>query len=332
MITSSAGNAVHTAFTHRLLPYDGADRFLDGALPFLLEGLDARDRVIAVCGTGQEMLLRDALGPADAGVEFSEPCTWYTHPARTLADCLSAADEAAARGRRLRVLAEPAWTSRSPLEVVEWQRVEAVLNVAFRGTGAALMCPYSASLPAGVVAAARKTHPETVRGGRSAPNPGFVDPWSYCAQCDREPLPPPPADADTLKLEKADLYWLRAYVTEYARHTALREEDLQRLLVAVTEVVTNAMRHGEPPIVLRMWTEADAAGAALACEVTDEGRWAPGTGYGLIPPRPAGTAQGSRFGLWAVRLLCSTVQIRTGDAGTAVRLRLALPGDPPDGE
>ena len=89
---------------------------------------------------------------------------------------------------------------------------------------------------------------------------------------------------------------------------------MQRLLVAVTEVVTNAMRHGEPPIVLRMWPEPDAAGGALVCEVADEGRWPPGAGYGLLPPRPAGTAPGSRFGLWAVRLLCATVQIRTGDA------------------
>ncbi|GAA0579215.1 sensor histidine kinase [Actinomadura livida] len=325
MITSSPGNVVHTSFTHRLLPYDGADRFLDGALPFLADGLAAGDRVVAVCGTGQEMLLRDALGPADAGVEFQEPRDWYRHPARTLADCLSAADDATGRGSRLRVLGEPAWTSRTPPEVVEWQRIEAVLNVAFRDTGAALMCPYSTSLPAGIVAAARKTHPETVRGGQAVPNPGFVDPWSYCAQCDREPLPAPPPDADELRLDKADLYWLRAYVTEYARQTALPDEDLQRLLVAVTEVVTNAMRHGEPPIVLRMWTEPGTA-PALVCEVADEGRWAPGTGYGLIPPRPGSTAFGSRFGLWAVRLLCAAVQIRTGEGGSTVRLRLALPG------
>ena len=328
MITSSPGNGVNGSFTHRLLPYDGADRFLDGALPFLVDGLETGDRVIVVCGIGQEMLLRDALGPADAGVEFRDPQTWYAHPARTLSDCLSVADDTASRGRRLRVLAEPAWTSRNPLEIAEWQRIEAVLNVAFRETGASLMCPYSTSLPAGIVAAARKTHPETVRGGRVVPNPGFVDPWSYCAQCDSEPLPPPPPDADTLKLDRADLYWLRAYVTEYARRTTLPDEDLQRLLVAVTEVVTNAMRHGEPPIVLRQWTQVDAAGAALVCEVADGGRWEPGTWYGLIPPRPADSAAGSRFGLWAVRLLCSAVQIRTGDDGSVVRLRFTLP----DGE
>src|SRR5690606_10728883 len=166
MITSSPRNTVN-AFTHRLLPYDGADRFLDGALPFLRDGIAAGDRVVAVCGTGQEMLLRDALGPADAEVEFREPRTWYTHPARTLADCLSAADDAAAGGRRLRVLGEPAWTNRPPPEIVEWQRIEAVAHVAFREAGAALKCPSLASLPARVVAApapARRRHAEARQG------------------------------------------------------------------------------------------------------------------------------------------------------------------------
>ncbi|MFI0479288.1 anti-sigma factor RsbA family regulatory protein [Actinomadura sp. 9N215] len=321
---------MNDSFTHRVLPYDGMEQFLDGAVPFLLDGVDAGDRVLAVCGTARETLLRDVLGPAAADVEFTDASTWYAHPSRTLADCLSDADDTAWRGRRLRVLGDPVWASRSPLEVAEWQRVEAVVNVAFRGTGASVLCPYAATLPPGVVAAARKTHPETVRGARALANPGFVDPWAYCAQSDREPLPKPPPDADTFKIDRPDLYWLRAYVSEYARQTPLPEEDVQRLLVAVTEVVTNALRHGEPPIVLRMWTDAHAADPAFVCEVGDEGRWPPGTGYGLIPPRRGDTGSGGRFGLWAVRLLCSIVQIRTGDHGSVVRLRLTLPtsGDP----
>ncbi|GAA2156898.1 sensor histidine kinase [Actinomadura napierensis] len=317
------------SFTHCVLPYDGVDDFLGGALPFLRDGAEAGDRVMAVCGVAREMLLREALGPAAGDVEFVESATWYSHPARTLADCLSDADATAWRGRRLRILGEPVvWASRPPLEVLEWQRVEAMLNIAFRGTGAAIMCPYSSSLPAGVVAAGRRTHPETVRGARSMANPLYMDPWAYSARCDGEPLPPPPEDADELELGLPDLYWLRAYVTDYARRTPLPEEDLQRLLVAVTEVLTNAHRHGAPPITLRMWTEAPGADPALVCEVADRGRWASGSAYGLVPPRPSGTGSGGRFGLWAVRLLCTIVQIRTGPGGTTVRLRLRLPAVP----
>ncbi|MUN37022.1 sensor histidine kinase [Actinomadura sp. NEAU-AAG5] len=326
---------VSASFTHRVLPYDGVDEFLGGALPFLRDGVDAGDRVVAVTGVGREELLRDALGPAAAGVEFADAATWYAHPTRTLADCLGDADNTAWQGRRLRVLGDPVWASRPPLEVIEWQRVEAIVNVAFQGTGASLLCPYAASLPAGVVAAARRTHPESLRGVRAVANPGYMDPWAYSALCDGEPLPPPPGDADALKIDRPDLYWLRAYVSDYARQTRLPEEGVQRLLVAVTEVVTNALRHGEPPIVLRLWTDA-SGGPALVCEVTDEGRWPSGAAYGLVPPRPAvdgtggetGAEGGGRFGLWAVRLLCSIVQIRAGDGGTTVRLRLALPAVP----
>ncbi|TDD65994.1 sensor histidine kinase [Actinomadura rubrisoli] len=310
-----------------MLPYGGVDEFLEGALPFLRDGVDAGDRVLAVAGAGRELLLREELGPMAAGVEFAEADTWYGHPARTLADCLALADNTAWQGRRLRVLGEPAWAARPPLEVAEWQRMDAVANVAFRGTGASIMCPFPASLPAGVVASARRTHPETVRGARALANPGFMDPWAYNARCDGEPLSRPPDDADVLKIERPDLYWLRAYVGDYARGTPLPEEDLQRLLVAVTEIVTNALRHGEPPIVLRMWTES-SGDRSLVCEVCDEGRWEPDSDYGLVPPRPTGTSTGGRFGLWAVRLLCSLVQIRTGEDGTTVRLRLRLPALP----
>ncbi|MFB4306395.1 anti-sigma factor RsbA family regulatory protein [Actinomadura sp. GTD37] len=314
-----------------MLPYDRVDDFLGGAVPFLRDGVDAGDRVLAVCGPAREALLRDALGGAAGAVRFTDAAAWYGHPSRTLADCLADADECVRQGRRLRLLGEPAWASRSPLEVVEWQRAEALLNVAFRGTGAAVLCSYATSLPAAVVAAGRKTHPETVRGTRAVANPGFVDPWTFCARCDAEPLPPPPPGAAALPLdERADLYWLRAWVADCARRTPLPEEGLQRLLVAATEVVTNALRHGEPPVALRMWTDAPDGVPSLVCEVTDGGRWPPGTGYGLLPPRPPdGASSGGRFGLWAVRLLCSTVQIRTGGTGgkgTTVRLRLALPG------
>ncbi|MFG2001979.1 anti-sigma factor RsbA family regulatory protein [Spirillospora sp. NPDC048911] len=307
-------------FSHRVLPYDGVDEFLAGAVPFLSTGIDAGDRVLAVTGVGSETLLREGLGPRARGVEFVEADGWYAHPSRTLADCLSDADQLCEQGRRLRILGEPAWTGRRPLEVLEWQRVEAIVNVAFARTGAAILCPYARTLPAGVVAAARRTHPETLRGSRALGNPGYVDPWTYSAMCDEEALPDPPARAERLDIERPDLFWLRAWVTDYARRTPLAEEDLQRLLVAVTEVVTNAIRHGAPPIVLRIWLEP----GELVCEVKDAGRWAARSGFGLLPPGADGPG---RFGLWAVRLLCSIVQIRTGD-GTTVRLRLGLPSVP----
>ncbi|MFC5748917.1 anti-sigma factor RsbA family regulatory protein [Actinomadura rugatobispora] len=307
-------------FTHRVLPYDGMDDYLAGALPFLRDGIDSGDRVIVVTPPAGELLLRDALGPAAGAVEFTESSRWYAHPCRTLSDCLGQAEALAWQGRRLRLLGEPAWTGRDPLEVLEWQRVEALVNVAFSGTGASLLCAYARGLPPGVVAASHRTHPETLKGDKALANPRYMDPWAYSAECDRAPLNDPPAGAETLPVDLPDLYWVRQWVVDCARRVPLGGDGLQRLLVAVTEVVTNAMRHGHPPIVLRMW--ADPADRSLVCQVTDAGRWAPGADPGLIPPRYGGPGM---FGLWAVRLLCSIVQIRTDDHGTTVRLRFRLP-------
>ncbi|POM25140.1 hypothetical protein BTM25_37830 [Actinomadura rubteroloni] len=306
-------------FAHRLLPYEGADGLLAGAVPFLRAGLADGDRVLAVTSLATRVLLGDEL---DTGaVEFLDPAEWYAHPARTLAATLADADVAAQRGGRLRLLAEPAWTRRGAAEVREWQRTEAIVNAAFDRTGAAIMCPYPVrSTPAGVIADARRTHPETVRGDRAVANPGYVEPRVYNAACDRDPLPPPPASAETLQIARPDLYWIRAYIADWARQTArLPEEPLQRLLVAITEIMTNAQAHGAPPITLRMWTARDA----FVCEVADRGRWPERSWYGFVPPPPGVPGQ---LGLWAVRLLCSRVDIRTGDGGTTVRLAVDTPG------
>ncbi|WP_067817299.1 sensor histidine kinase [Actinomadura kijaniata] len=308
---------MNDAFTHRVLSYRGMDEFLGAAVPFLSGGVAEGDHVVAVAKLANRTLLQEALGDAAEKVEFVDAVEWYDHPARRLADCLTDAERAQREGRRLRVLGDPGeWARRDPAEVVEWQRIEALSNVALRGTGAFVLCPYARSLPSGVVAAGRRTHPETVAG---AANPSYVDPWEFSRRCDSGPLPEPPEDAEVMPIETPDLYWLRMYVGYHAKAWGMPEDDVQRLLVAVTEVMTNAVRHGKPPYELRMWVD----GGDVVTEVTDGGRWADGASFGLLPPRPAG-----RFGLWAVRLLCSALQIRTGDDGSTVRLRLRLPAVP----
>ncbi|WP_018655838.1 sensor histidine kinase [Actinomadura flavalba] len=307
------------AFTHLLLPYEGVDEFVGATLPFLRDGLAAGDRIVVVTGLATRTLLAGELG-GDAGrVEFADAATWYDHPARTLARAVADADELGAHGRRLRLLTEPAWTRRAPREVGEWQRVEALANAAFARTGASIMCPYAVKrLPAGVVADARRTHPGTARGPCTKVNPGFVEPRAYCVRRDREPLPPRPEGTRVLQLHSPDLFWIRAWIADGARGARLPEDATQRLLVAATEVITNALRHGAPPITLSLWPQP----GEVVCEVTDGGRWPDGSWFGQLPPPPG---RPGLLGLWAVRLLCSDVRIRTGDTGTVVRMHVDVP-------
>jgi hypothetical protein len=329
MSTGADSGDVRTGVSHEVLPYESEQDFLSGAMPFLRVGAAAGDAVLAISGQVNLELLRACLGPDAAQVRFIKAADFYHHPARTLARCLTFADELALRGRRLRLLGEPIWHGRAPLEVAEWQRIEAIVNVAFSGTGASILCPYDLrSLPPAILDGARRTHPMAVHGGEPRANSAYMDPWAYISVFDRRPLPPPPRFAETLRVDSADLYWLRAFVAEYGRDAAVVDSAMSHLLMSVTEVVTNAKRHGAPPIMLRLWTEPgggmrdprrEPAAGMLVCEISDGGHWLPVPGLGLVPPGPSAPG---RFGLWAVRLLCSKVQVRTGRAGTTVRLHL----------
>jgi hypothetical protein len=291
-------------------------------VPFLQAGLRADDTVVAISTDHNLDRLKTRLGRDAGRIEFYRSADWYQHPARTLAQCVARADLLASRGRRLWLVGEPLWEGRGALDVAEWQRTEAIVNVAFAGTGASILCPYDLRvLPTSVLDGARRTHPLVVHRGEHRDNAGYMDPWSFTSTIDRLPLPPPPEGAAALRIDAADLCWLRAFVREYGNAIALEGWELQCLLMSVTEVATNALRHGEPPILLRLWIDQEPT--ALVCEISNGGQWRPAPGFGLVPPAPTAP---SRFGMWAVRLLCSIVQVRTGRSGTTVRLRLSATG------
>jgi anti-sigma regulatory factor (Ser/Thr protein kinase) len=107
---------------------------------------------------------------------------------------------------------------------------------------------------------------------------------------------------------------MRAFVGEQARDAGI--EDIRRddLLLAVNELATNSVRHGGGRGVLRAWSEVDT----IVCEVRDSGRISePLTGR--VRP-PAGRLNG--YGLWLVNQVCDLVQVRVGDTGTVVRMRV----------
>jgi anti-sigma regulatory factor (Ser/Thr protein kinase) len=98
----------------------------------------------------------------------------------------------------------------------------------------------------------------------------------------------------------------------------LTDLPLYNLTLAVSEVVTNAVRHGGGGGQLRMWR----AGDDLLAEVVDRGRGIPTgrrTTRGPEPGRVGG------WGLWLARQICASVDIDSGPAGTRIRLRFPLP-------
>jgi anti-sigma regulatory factor (Ser/Thr protein kinase) len=301
------------ALVHQVLFYDSEEELITTALPFLREGIDADDVVLAVAPPPKIGALRDALGSDAPNVQFLDANEIYHHPVRTLAAYNNILQSHAPR--KVRGIGELDWRGLAQHEITEWGRYEAVMNVVFAASGAQAICSYdtrNASLQA--LDAARRTHTDVL--GRHGTAGSYTDPRVFAAGLDRSPLPAPPPHADVQRIESQNLSDLRSFVTERAGGHDLAPTTLNNLLIAVTETATNALTHGTPPVTLHLWTTADH----IICEISDHGHWQPDPLLGLLPP----TTAPPRFGLWGVRMLTDTVQIRTCQPGTAIRLHTRL--------
>ncbi|MEH1012837.1 ATP-binding protein [Micromonospora sp. CPCC 206060] len=112
---------------------------------------------------------------------------------------------------------------------------------------------------------------------------------------------------------------LRHDVAGCAQAAGLAGERLDDFVLAVNELITNAVRHGGGQGRLRLWRQP----GMLCCEVTD-------AGPGITPARlddesrPAPDSTGG-WGLWLTRQLSDEMTIDTGPTGTTVRITAAVP-------
>ena len=119
-----------------------------------------------------------------------------------------------------------------------------------------------------------------------------------------------------MRFTAADLYEVRCFVARQACAAGFESDRAADLLIAVNELATNSVIHGEGSGSLVVWQEGDT----LLCEVTNAGRHdRPLAGR----VRPTVAQPGGR-GLWLVNQLCDLVQVRTLSQGTAVRVHQHL--------
>lgn len=104
---------------------------------------------------------------------------------------------------------------------------------------------------------------------------------------------------------------LRHCVAARAGAAGLTGDRLDDFVVAVNELLTNAVRHGGGTGRLTLRSED----GAVVCEVSDEG-----AGLEAVDPQRPAPDQPGGWGLWLVRELTDTCEIRTGPTGTAVRI------------
>jgi anti-sigma regulatory factor (Ser/Thr protein kinase) len=302
-------------FTHEALFYDGPDDFVAGTTPFIREGLDAGEPVLVVVGAAKVGALRDELGRDAARVTFGDMGQIGLNPARIIPAWLQFVADRLRPGGSVRGIGEPIWAERSAAELVECQRHESLLNLAFDdGPAWRLMCPYDMdALPPEVLAEAARSHPFVQTRGRVHHSDVYRG-LSAIAAPFADRLPDPPDDAHDVRFSAGTIGALRALIGHLATDAGFDDCRRDDLVLAVNELATNSVRYGGGEGRLLLWEE----GQELVCEISDRGS-IDDPMIGRIPP-PV-TTDGGR-GLWLANQVCDLVQVRSPSTGSVVRLRL----------
>ncbi len=306
---------VEDSFRHEALFYHGEDGFLEGALPFVVEALEADEAVLVAVGEQRADLLRRALGGDAERARFLDMRELGRNPARVIPEWRRFLAESAAEGRGARGIGETVWPGRSAAELEECERYEALLEQAFsHGPSWRLLCPYDLdALDAATLDAARSSHPALMHEGVARRN-GAYRPLHRAPGPFAGALANPPEEREELAFTTRGLGAIRTLVAQHGARAGLSEAAREDLVLAVNELVTNSVQYGGGGGTLRIWREP----GALVCDVRDRGFIRDPLAGRLPPP----VDQYGGRGLWLVNHLCDLVQIRSSPDGTVVRVHM----------
>ena len=312
---AGAARRTHDGYRHEAFFWSGDDQFLAGTVPFVTQGLSAGQPVMVAVVPSHIDLLRDALGGLADQVEFFDMVRLGANPARIIPAWQRFTD--AHPGQPVRGIGEPIWHGRRLAELAECQMHEALLNMAVdTETPLWLMCPYDlGTLPESVVAEAHRSHPvvvdiETHRGSTTYGGAHHV------VTMFETDLGAVEVAVSHRVFGSDDLAAIRADVKASASSVGLTQERSDDLALAVHEVALNSAVYGRGESELRIWQEDHA----LVCEVRGHGHIADPMIGRRLPPW--GEQHGR--GLWMANQLCDLVQVRSGEAGTTVRIHTWL--------
>jgi anti-sigma regulatory factor (Ser/Thr protein kinase) len=301
-------------FEHRAAVYTSTTEMFEALSPFILEGVDQRERVVLVMSDRQISRTRDTLGAALDGTEAIRAEDVYAHPAKMYADYCAMLDaHTRTTSQPLRIIAEQAIVGRTPQEIAELRRVEAACNTTFAFANAQVLCLYDAvTAPREALDGVSITHPTVLTDGAILASPAYTDPSRYLLDQRRmASLPSPPARAVRLDPVESGRE-AGGFAAIHAGRLDVRGEELHGLALAVAEVATNALINAVG-VQVHLWREADH----VTCQVSDAGYGLTDGLSGYRPPYRDGHGSGR---LWAARLLCDTLDIATGDLGTTVQM------------
>jgi anti-sigma regulatory factor (Ser/Thr protein kinase) len=300
---SCEGTLRHNAFV-----YESDEEYVAGSVAFLKEGLDAGEA--AVVGNTRDGLamMRDALGPDAERVAFVDVSAVYTRPAHTVARYYGTFLEQLRRAPSVRAVATGQFGA-TPVEWQEWMAYEAITNLAYAHLPVWVVCAYDANrLPDPVIDIARRTHPEVLADGWQASGQ-FEDPRALV----RELTPEPEPLLGLRSFSAQDVEGFREQLARELMAEKVPEAKALEMLVAGTEVATNAVRHGAGIEEVRV----GRVEGRFVCEVVDRGSGFDDPVAGYLAPR-----EGTGSGLWVARQLAWRLESFQSPKGFTVRIWL----------
>lgn len=299
-------------FAHPALFYSDEDAYIDGIVPFVMEGLANAEPVAVAVPSHNLTLLKEALSGFAHLVTFIDMSETGRNPGRIIPELRVFADRH--RGP-VRIISEPVWNHRTAVEYPACALHEALVNYAFGGRDLSILCPYDiANLGHDVLADAEKTHPIVIDASGHRPSDHF-HPARVVVATHAMPLPAP-EDAATTSVGAGAMAAVRSFAREQATKSGLAPDRVDDFALAVTELATNSVRHGGGESTVRVWTESES----IVCQVNDNGHITDV----LAGRTPVHANDPGGRGLLLVNRLADLVRTQTTSSGTAIQVRFDL--------
>jgi len=280
-------------------------------VPFITEGIDAGEPSVLGFDDHCTTLLRKHL-PTSELVTFVSGGDHYATPASAISSYRKLyAREIANGAQQIRTSGQVPLDG-SPAHFRAWSRYESAVNTAYDDFPLLSLCVYdTTTMSPEVRDVVERAHPNLqATSGVHSSSSRYQDPATFVLP----PVVPDPLEFSTPLVDISDITAARS--REVIRGIAAPHLDtvaLHDLVLATSEMVTNALMHGKAPTDLKAW----AQDGRVVVHVRDSGRGPVGHLTGLMP---VDSEVGAGLGLWLIHQLGLSVDLLPSDDGFTVRL------------
>jgi anti-sigma regulatory factor (Ser/Thr protein kinase) len=302
-------------FCHVAVLYGSDAQLRDLLLPYLAQALRRREHVLLVISVTAERVLRDALSDAADRAQWGGPGLSYDRLGRMFGAFGDYLEQWCRAGVPAHIIGEPD-SDISAERLGQYLRHLSMANEVYAAYGCPMLFLWDERRYAPeVLVRVRQVHPFLLGNNGPMPNGEYRAPLDYLtANAPSAPAVPRDLDLDMLLDSAGGLAVLRRRLRTWGTATALNDRDIDDIVIAVDEIATNALEHGQPPARVRGWSTTDA----VFLRIDDHGHTGIRETAGYVRP-PINARRGR--GIWMARHLADVLTTHHGPTGTTVAIR-----------